>query len=184
MSKDKNEFADALATLAPMTQVVTWSRIQPLVIKVRNLQAQYCIIEETLDGEPWYNDIKRFLQQQEYSQGVFKTYKKTLRRMTTNIYLDGKNLYKRSFDRALIRCLNENEIEQALKEVRKGICFTHANDHMMASQIQRSEYFWLTMERDYTHYVRKCHKCQIYSDKINTPPTLLFNMTSPWPFDM
>jgi hypothetical protein len=101
-----------------------------------------------------------------------------------NIYLDGEILYKRSFDRALIRCLNENEIEQSLKEVHEGICVTHANDHTMASQIQRLRYFWLTMERDYAHYVRKCHKCQIYSDKINTPPTLLFNMTSPWPFDM
>jgi hypothetical protein len=94
MSRDKNEFADALATLALMTQVVTRSRIQPLVIKVRNLQARYCIIKETLDGESWYNDIKRFLQQQEYSQGVSKTYKKTLRRMTMNIYLDGENYIK------------------------------------------------------------------------------------------
>jgi hypothetical protein len=32
--------------------------------------------------------------QQEYSQGVSKTYKKTLRRMTMNIYLDGENYIK------------------------------------------------------------------------------------------
>ena len=33
-------------------------------------------------------------------------------------------------------------------------------------------------------YVRKCHKCQIYGVRINAPPKHLFNMTSPWPFDM
>jgi len=86
---------------------------------------------------------------------------------------------KRSFDGILLRCLNENEIEQALKEVHEGICATHANGHTMAKQIQRSGYFWLTMERDCIDYVRKCHKCQIYGDKINAPPTPLFNMIPP-----
>jgi hypothetical protein len=40
--------------------------------------------------------------------------------MAMNFYLDGKILYKKSFDGALLRCLNENEIEQALKEVTRG----------------------------------------------------------------
>jgi hypothetical protein len=42
----------------------------------------------------------------------------------------------------------------------------------------------MTMERDYIEYVRKCHKYQVYSDKINVPSTFLFNLTSPWPFAM
>ncbi|XP_052305620.1 uncharacterized protein LOC127904792 [Populus trichocarpa] len=31
---------------------------------------------------------------------------------------------------------------------------------------------------------RKCHKCQVYSDKVNMPPAPLFNLISPWPFAM
>jgi len=58
-----------------------------------------------------------------------------------NFYLDGEILYKRSFDGTLLRCLNENEIEQALKKVHEGICAIHANGHPMAKQIQRSGYF-------------------------------------------
>ena len=46
-----------------------------------------------------------------------------------------------SFDGILLKCLNENEIEQALKEVHKGICATHANGHTIAKHIQRSRYF-------------------------------------------
>lgn len=57
-----------------------------------------------------------------------------------NFYLDKEILYKRSFDRALLRCLNENEIEQALKEVLEGICATHAKGYMIAKQMQRSGY--------------------------------------------
>jgi hypothetical protein len=40
------------------------------------------------------------------------------------------------------------------------------------------------MEKDCIEYVRKCHKFQVYSDKINAPPTLIFNMTTLWPFDI
>jgi ribonuclease HI len=184
ISRDKNQFADALATLASITQVDAKSKIQPIDIEVRSFQAHCCLIEESPDGKPWYNNIKKFLQHREYPQGISKTDEKTLRKMTMNFYLDGEILYKRSFDGTLLRCLNENEIEQVLKEVHEGICATHANGHTMAKQIQMSGYFWLTMERDYIDYVRKCHKCQIYGDKINVPPTPLFNMISPWPFDM
>jgi hypothetical protein len=42
----------------------------------------------------------------------------------------------------------------------------------------------MTMERDCIEYVRKCHNCQVYNDKINVPPTLLFNLTSLWLFAM
>jgi len=51
--------------------------------------------------------------------------------MAINFYLDKEILYKRSFNRALLRCLKENENEQALKKVHEGICATHANGHTM-----------------------------------------------------
>jgi hypothetical protein len=62
ISKNKNQFASALATLASMTQVDTRSKIQPIDIEVRRFQAHCCLIEESPDGKPWYNDIKKFLQ--------------------------------------------------------------------------------------------------------------------------
>jgi len=86
--------------------------------------------------------------------------------MTMNFYLDGEILYKRSFDGTLLRCLNENYIGQALKEIYEGICATYANSHIMARKMQRSGYLLLTMERDCADY----HKCQIYGDMINAPP--------------
>jgi ribonuclease HI len=132
ISRDKNQFVDALATLASMTQVDIRSKIQPIDIEVRSFQAHCCLIEESPDKKQWYNDIKKFLQHREYPQRISKTDEKTLRRMTMNFYLDGEILYKRSFDGTLLRCLNENEIEQTLKEVHEGICATHANGHTMA----------------------------------------------------
>jgi len=50
--------------------------------------------------------------------------------------------------------------------------------------MQRFWYFLLTIERDCVNYVRKCHKYQIHGDRINMLLTSLFNMTSPWHFDV
>ena len=93
-------------------------------------------------------------------------------------YLDGEILCKRSFNGTVLRCLDEITAKVTLQEIHEGICATHARGHMMARQMQRSGYFWMTMEKDYIDYVRKCYKCQVYSNKINAPPSPLFNMTS------
>ncbi|XP_073264252.1 uncharacterized protein [Populus alba] len=78
----------------------------------------------------------------------------------------------------------EYEAKNTLREVHEGICSTHASGQVMARKIQRAGYFWMTLEKDCIDYVRKCHKCQVYSDKINAPPAPLFNLTSLWPFTM
>ena len=48
----------------------------------------------------------------------------------------------------------------------------------------RAEYYWMTLENDCINYVRKCHKCQIYADKIHVPPMSLNVMVSPWSFSI
>ena len=182
LERDKNQFADALATLASMATIGGGAKIQPIGIEIRNSPAHCGSIEEEENVNPWYTDIKRFIQYQEYPLGASKIDKKTLRRMAMEYYIDEEILYKMSFDGTLLRCLSDLEANKALQEVHEGICATHANGHMMAKQMQRAGYFWLSMEKDCIDFVRRCHKCQVYSDKVNAPPTPLFNMVSPWPF--
>jgi hypothetical protein len=96
-------------------------------------------------------------------------------------YIDGEILYESSFDGSLLRCLNESKANKALREVNRGICTTHANGHMMATQLQRVEHFWMNIKKYCKEFVRKC---QLYNDKINAPPILLFIIASPCPFAM
>jgi len=115
MSRDKNYFTDILTTLALMTHInIGGGRIQPINIKVRNLQAHYCSLEESLDEKPWYNNIKRFIQHREYPSGASKMDEKTLRRITMNYFLDCEILYKRLSDETFLKCMNEKKVEQAL----------------------------------------------------------------------
>lgn len=48
----------------------------------------------------------------------------------------------------------------------------------------RFRYYWSTMEGDCVNYAKRCHKCQIYGDKIHVPPSPLHVMVFLWPFSM
>jgi hypothetical protein len=65
-----------------------------------------------------------------------------------DFYLDREILYKRSFNRTLLRCLNEADARNVLQEVHEGICSTHTSGHIMARKIQTVGYFWMTLKRD------------------------------------
>ena len=99
-------------------------------------------------------------------------------------FLDGKVLYKKGKDQILLMCVDANETKKIVHEIHEGVCDTHARRHVMARQIMRAGYYWITLEGDCINYVRKCHKCQIYVDKIYVPPTSLNVMVLPWPFSM
>jgi len=109
------------------------SRYNQSALRLKILQL-ICSIEGEIDGNPWFYDIKWFIQ---YPLGAFKAYMKTLRRLAMRFYLNGEILY-RSFNGTLLRCLDEIEAKVALQEIHEGICATHANGHMMARQMQRS----------------------------------------------
>jgi hypothetical protein len=101
------------------------------------------------------------MRNQEYLVGASKIDMKILRRLGMDFYLDGEVLYKRSSDKTLLRCLNEDKARNTLREVHKGIWSTHASGHVTAGKIQRASYFMITLERDCIDYVRKCYMCQV-----------------------
>ena len=71
-----------------------------------------------------------------------------------------------------------------MHEVHEGSFGTHANGHSMEKNMLKVGYYWKTMESDYYKFAKKCHKCQIYADKIHVPLKLLNVISSPWPFSM
>ena len=93
--------------------------------------------------------------------------------------LDREVLYKKGNDQILLRCVNSSKANKIVEEIHDGVCGTHANGHKMAKQVMKAGYYWLTLENDCIMYARKCHKCQIYCDKIHVPPTELHVMAPP-----
>ena len=180
LSREKNMFADALATLASMIKVESDVLIKPLSIEVSTEPT--CNMMETSDSLPWYHDLAVYISKQTYPLGATENEKRTIRRLSQNFYWQDPILYKRGFNGELLRCIYGTEIELIIRETHEGVCSTHANGHSLARQILRRGYYWTTMETDCIQYVRRCQKCQIYADNVNAPPAPLHTQSAPWPF--
>ncbi|KAK5845287.1 hypothetical protein PVK06_001457 [Gossypium arboreum] len=178
--------ADALATLASMIKVNKQEDVKPIRMSIYEIPAHCYNIEEDeeKDDHPWYHDILQYVKNREYPDQASENDKRTLRRLAIDYVLDGDILYKRRKDQVLLRCVDAVEARKILEEVHEGVCGTHANGFTMARQIMRFEYYWSTMEGDCVNYAKRCHKCQIYRDKIHVPPSPLHVMVSSWPFSM
>ena len=127
MGREKNQFVDVLATLAFTTKIDYGNRVQPISIEVKIFLAHYCLVEEEVDGNFGYNDIKQFIQHQKYPPGASNTNMKTLWSLAIDYYLDVEMLYNRSSDGTLLRCLDEIEVKKPLQGVHKRICATHVS---------------------------------------------------------
>lgn len=182
--REENNLADALATLASMFKVKWENEAPSIVILKLDEPAHCCEIERVTDDKPWFYDIQRYLEKQEYPKGASNVDNKTLRKWSSKFFLSGNSLYKRNYDSVLLRCVSQHEAEKIMKEIHEGSFGTHSSGHTMSKKILREGYYWSTMESDCFRFARKCHKFQVYADKMNVPPSPLNVMTSPWPFSM
>ncbi|KAA3469864.1 RNA-directed DNA polymerase (Reverse transcriptase), Ribonuclease H [Gossypium australe] len=107
--------------------------------------------------------LASMIKNREYPHQATENDRRTLRRLANDDVLDGEILYKKRKD----------QTKKILKEVHEGVYGMHTNGFTMAKQIMRFGYYWSTMEGDCIRYAKKCHKCQIYGDKIHVPPSPL-----------
>ena len=140
------------------------------------------MVEEELDGEPWFLDIKRYIQSGEYSTYATNDQKRIIRRLASGLFLSGGILYKRTPDLGFLRCVDVKEASTIMVEIHSGVCGPYMNDYVFSKKILRAGYYWLTMERDSLHFVQNCHQCQVHGDLIHSPPVELHAMAAPWPF--
>ena len=65
-------------------------------------------------------------------------------------------LYKRGLSQPYLRCVEEEEEEEAkyvLEEVHGGICGDHIGAKSLARKIMRIGYFWPTMQQDAANFI-------------------------------
>ncbi|XP_070039534.1 uncharacterized protein [Nicotiana tomentosiformis] len=74
----QNEFADALATLSSMIQHPDKNFIDPIPIEIRKQPAYCAHVGEEFDRNPWFHDIKEYLEKGEYPGNATHTQKRTL----------------------------------------------------------------------------------------------------------
>ena len=85
-------------------------------------------------------------------------------------------LYKRGHVLPLLRCATEGEANYVMCEVHEGICGNHSGGRSLAKKILRAAYYWPTMERDAQEFVKKCDKCQRFSNVPRLPARELISI--------
>ncbi|XP_070004377.1 uncharacterized protein [Nicotiana sylvestris] len=107
----------------------------------------YCAhVEEETDGKPWFHDIKEYLAKGEYPEHANHAQKCTLQRSFNHFFHSGGNLYRRTPDLGLLRCVDTKEASRLLEEIHAGTCDLHMNGFILAKKILRAGYFWMNME--------------------------------------
>ncbi|XP_077232198.1 uncharacterized protein LOC143867378 [Tasmannia lanceolata] len=187
LSRVKNYFADALATLASMLELSATMEVQPLAVRLQWALAHVNAIEipaRCPDGKPWYTDIKDLISGKGHPTEASGKERRTLQRLASNFIICGGELYRRSFNGIQHLCIDEDRAAEIIEQIHEGVCGPHMNGKMLSRKITRLGYYWPTMEADCHAFVKKCHKCQVYANLIHMPPSQLHSLTSPWPFSV
>ncbi|XP_070040090.1 uncharacterized protein [Nicotiana tomentosiformis] len=69
----QNEFPNALATLSSMIQHPDKNFIDLIPIGIHKQPIYYAHVEEDIDGNPWFHDIKKYLEKGEYPESTTHT---------------------------------------------------------------------------------------------------------------
>lgn len=87
--REENQVADALETLASMFKVKWKNEVPSFHLSYLDKHV-YCLADEDkTDGYPWFYDIMKFLECQEYPKEASITNKKYLRKLSSKFFLSG-----------------------------------------------------------------------------------------------
>lgn len=95
---------------------------------------------------------------------------------------EGDLLYKKGYKRPVVRCLTSEEEQRMLKDIHKGDCSGPFKGRVLAHEVLRQGYLWLTLQNDARSYTRKCIKCQTRVPMPKKSLEKLSLMASIWPF--
>ncbi|XP_070050574.1 uncharacterized protein [Nicotiana tomentosiformis] len=127
--------------------------IDLIPVRIHNRPVYCAHVEEEIDGNPWFHDIREYLAKGEYPEHADHTQKCTLRRLSNHFFQSWGILYRRTPDLGLLRYVDAKEASKLLEEIYTETCGPHMNDFILAKKILRARYFWMTIEIDYIRYV-------------------------------
>jgi ribonuclease HI len=149
MNRKRNAYADALATLASWIEV-PYGHQEEITVSTTERPAYYLVIEEEpRDGLPWFYDIQNYLEHGMFPPEATTNDRRMLTKIASRYVMGGGQLYRRSYNQLLLRCVDQQEAGVLMLQVHAGSCGPHMNGILLAKKIMLQGYFWSTMEADY-----------------------------------
>ena len=129
-----------------------------------------------LPADDWRKEIV------DYLEDPSKKVSRRIRFQATKYVLLEGELYYRTIDGVLLRCLDKEEAKVLMGEIHEGVCGSHQSAYKIKWVIRRNGYFWPTMLEDCFTYYKGCQECQKFGN-VQRAPTLAMNpIIESWPF--
>jgi hypothetical protein len=93
--------------------------------------------------------------------------------------LINNELYRRTVDGVLLKCLGREEFKVAMGEVHEGMCGTHQWAYKMRWAPKRAGMYWPSMLKDCFQNYRGCEQCHKFGKVQGAPASMLHPIVKP-----
>ena len=91
-------------------------------------------------------------------------------------------LYYKTVNGVLLKCLNQEDDRVLMGEVHEGVCGAQQSAYKMKWIIKRSGYFWPTKLEDCFEYYKGCQDCQRFGNIQRSPALVMNPIIKTWLF--
>ena len=91
-------------------------------------------------------------------------------------------LFKKTVECILHKCINKNEDYLPVSKVHGGTCGSHQACHKMKWLIFRQGLYWPSMLKDYIEFAKGCQGRQKHAGIQRVPASELHSIVKPWSF--
>ncbi|XP_028193320.1 uncharacterized protein LOC114378935 [Glycine soja] len=154
--KDKLVLPEPLSTKLPMPKLVGASIPQNNEDEsMDDLQEriQILAIDNMLDND-WRKSIV------EYLENPIGNVARKIKYRALNYVIVGNDLFKKTAEGVLLKCLSESEAYLAVSHVHSGACGSHQAGHKMKWLLFRQGLYWPSMLKDCIEFAKGCQECQ------------------------
>jgi hypothetical protein len=108
-----------------------------------------------------------------------KTMDKKVKWQVLKYMLIDDDLYQRTIDGVLLKCLGEEQAKVAVREVHDGICGAHQSAYKMNLLLRRAGFYWSTMMDDCIKYQKGYEACQRFGNIQLAPAGVMNSIVKP-----
>ena len=94
----------------------------------------------------------------------------------------GNELYKKTPEGVMLKCLSESEAYLAVSNTHNGVCGSHQAGHKMKWLLFRQGVYWPNMLKDCIEFAKGCQECQKFAGIQHVLESELHVIVKSWPF--
>ncbi|KAK2428854.1 hypothetical protein QL285_027339 [Trifolium repens] len=172
--KEKMVLQEPISKQLSMPKLVGADTIPQINSEVENPHENFAI--DNLSDEDWRKPIV------EYLRNPTGNVDRKIKYRALSYIIFENDLFKKTSEGILLKCLNETEAYIAISDVHSGTCGSHQAGYKMKWFLFRQGLYWPSMLKDCIEYAKGCQECQRHSRIQHVPASELHSIVKPWPF--